>query len=42
MTIYMLEHFLRLCQLKKYSFDLKVRLKILNILYLSKLEQPTE
>ena len=42
LTIFMLNHFIELCKVKNYGFDLKVRLKILKILYLSKIEHPDE
>ena len=42
LTIFVLKEFIDKCKNKNYSLDLIIRLKILNILYLSKLEKPSE
>ena len=42
LTLYMLTNFIEESKAKKYSFDLRMRMKILRILYLSKIDDPTE
>lgn len=42
LTLFMLNYLIKQCDQKKYPSDLKVKMNILNILYLSRIEKPNE